>query len=386
KSLHDAVYEEFQEFWDGMIRNEMKVWERFNTFWLSRRVPVHVVRYEDLLSDPKATLVGLVAFIHDMSGTEAAERFGDRIRGAPAVVNAGRRRTSKSGEESRSTVAAAAEGTGIVPPQEDGRSGGDGCGSMSSEDDGGTISATPRMGDAATCDKGSTPAAVGERSRGREAAASADTNGGEAATGAADRSGLYRPRTSGRGVGGSLRRRYSQEQVAWCVRETGAFLHQFGYDPASQGFPPAVSSPSLRLDRLQSLYAPGGPDTSRGSNSSAALSSASGIVNSVDRNGVTGCPPGENEVISAVRSGAPTSTVTVNAKTRSSADGAAAATVRDKNDRYCRAMTPFRRSHTQRDTQPLPLEGEDAKAEAWRRRRQAEEEAKLRDASGLLVP
>lgn len=25
QSLHDAVYEEFQEFWDGMIRNEMKV-------------------------------------------------------------------------------------------------------------------------------------------------------------------------------------------------------------------------------------------------------------------------------------------------------------------------------------------------------------------------
>ncbi|CAM9975192.1 unnamed protein product, partial [Ectocarpus sp. 12 AP-2014] len=92
------------------------------------------------------------------------------------------------------------------------------------------------------------------------------------------------------------------------------------------------------------------------------------------------------KVISAVRSGASTSTVTVNAKTRSSADGAAAATVRDKNDCYCRAMTPFRRSHTQRDTQPLPLEGEDAKAEEWRRRRRAEKEAKFRDASGLLVP
>ncbi|CAM9650064.1 unnamed protein product [Ectocarpus sp. 12 AP-2014] len=384
RSLHDAVYEEFQEFWDGMIRNEMKVWERFNTYWLSRRVPVHVVRYEDLLSDPEATLLSLVAFIHDMSGAEAAERYGDRVRGAPAVVNAGRRRTSKSGEESRCTVAAAPEGTAIVPPQEDGRTGGDGCGSMNGDDDGGTISATPRMGDAATCDKDSTPEAE-ERGRGREAAAAANSSGSEEATGSAGRSGLYRPRTSGRGVGGGLRRRYSQEQVAWCVRETGAFLRQFGYDPSSQGFPPAVSSRSLRLDRLQSLYATGGPDTSRGS-SSAALSSASGIVNGVDRNGVPGCPPGENEVISAVRSGAFTSTLTVNAKMRSSADGAAAATVRDKNDCYCRAMTPFRRSHTQRDTQPLPLEGEDAKAEEWRRRRRAENEAKLRDASGSLVP
>lgn len=165
----------------------------------------------------------------DMSGTEAAERYGDRLRGAPAVVNAGRRRSSKSGEEARCTIAAAPEGTGIVPPRRNGRRGGDGCESMSNDDDDdddGTTLQTPRMGDAATCDKGSdaatcdkgsTPAAVGERSRAREAAASANTSGGEAATGAAGRSGLYRPRTSGRGVGGSLRRRYSQEQVRECA-------------------------------------------------------------------------------------------------------------------------------------------------------------------------
>ncbi|CBN74858.1 hypothetical protein Esi_0056_0017 [Ectocarpus siliculosus] len=272
------------------VPGALPVWERFNTYWLSRRVPVHVVRYEDLLSDPEATLLGLVSFIHDVSGTEAAERYGDRIRGAPAVLNAGRRRSSKSGEEPRCTVAAAPEGTGIVPPRRNGRSGGDVCDSMSNDDDDdyGTTLETPRMGDAATCDRGSPPAAVGEGSRGREAAAAAaaNTSGGEAATGAAGRSGLYRPRTSRRGVGGSLRRRYSQEQ----------------------GFPPAVSSCSLRLDRLQSLYATGGPDTSRGS-SSAALSSASGIVNGVDRNGVTECPPGENERAQRARPGGPTATL-----------------------------------------------------------------------------
>ncbi|CAN0399615.1 unnamed protein product, partial [Hapterophycus canaliculatus] len=61
-SLHDAVYEEFHAFWDGMIRNEMKVWERFHLHWLSRPVPLHVVRYEDLLSRPDRTLTDLVAF------------------------------------------------------------------------------------------------------------------------------------------------------------------------------------------------------------------------------------------------------------------------------------------------------------------------------------
>ncbi|CAM9831411.1 unnamed protein product [Ectocarpus fasciculatus] len=306
RSLHDAVYEEFREFWDGMIRNEMKVWERFNAYWLSRRVPVHVVRYEDLLSGPEATLLGLVAFIHDISRTEVAERYGDRIRRAPAVVNAGRRRSDKNGEESRSTAAAAPKGTGVVPPQGNGRGAGYGCGSMNNDD--GATSTAPRMGDdAGTCDNDNAAAAE-ERSGCPEGEAAADTGGGEAATGAAGRSavsstttattsGLYRPRTSGRGVGGSLRRRYSQEQVAWCIRETGTSLRRFGYDPVSQGFPPAVSSRSLQLDRLQSRYAGGGPDTSlSSSSSSAAFSSASGNVDGADGNGAAGCPPGENEV------------------------------------------------------------------------------------------
>lgn len=41
-----------------------QVWERFHVFWLSRGVPVHVVRYEDLLSRPEEMLSGIVAFLH----------------------------------------------------------------------------------------------------------------------------------------------------------------------------------------------------------------------------------------------------------------------------------------------------------------------------------
>ncbi len=66
-----------------------------------------------------------------------------------------------------------------------------------------------------------------------------------------------------------------------------------------------------------------------------------------------------------------------------------AAVLRDKDDAFGRAVTPFRRSHTQRDTRPLPLRGEDRKAEEWRleRRRQrqrrlAAEEAGSRDTCG----
>lgn len=64
-----------------------------------------------------------------------------------------------------------------------------------------------------------------------------------------------------------------------------------------------------------------------------------------------------------------------------------AAVLRDKNDAFGRAVTPFRRSHTRQDTRPLPLRGEDRKAEEWRleRRRQrrlAEEESESRQTCG----
>ena len=58
---------------------------------------------------------------------------------------------------------------------------------------------------------------------------------------------------------------------------------------------------------------------------------------------------------------------------------AAAAAVRGERDAYGRAMTPFRRSHTKKDAQPLPLRGEDRKAEEWRQRRRAGKEAKSRN-------
>lgn len=41
-----------------------QVWERFHVFWLSTGVPVHVARYEDLLSRAEETLAGIVAFLH----------------------------------------------------------------------------------------------------------------------------------------------------------------------------------------------------------------------------------------------------------------------------------------------------------------------------------
>lgn len=73
-----------------------------------------------------------------------------------------------------------------------------------------------------------------------------------------------------------------------------------------------------------------------------------------------------NQVL--VRQNETVKTVTVNRKEE-------VTRVRDENDAFGRAMTIYRRKHTLRDTRPLPLEGEDSKAEEWRRLRKAAKSA-----------
>ncbi|CAN0041402.1 unnamed protein product [Pylaiella littoralis] len=428
QSLHDSVYEEFQEFWGGMIRNEFKVWERFHLHWLSITVPVHVVRYEDLLSTPERTLTDLVAFIHGISIAEVSETFGDRIRNAPAVVNAGRNKSSKQASPSSAAAAAAAQADGVVMTDNSSSSSNKDCAATSANgndccssfSNGGapTMNAvamtnnndrapTVTSGKPTSTNGGGTPSSNGAEtseghaptnsSNGGATAAKASGNGGAGGAGgeadgaAAARSagtGLYQPRTSGRGVGGSLRKRFSDDQVAWCVRETGPLLRRLGYDPSSQGFPPAVSADLLELDRLQSLYTDAARDerghATASTASTASIEGESGVENGEIKRVFKA---GFREVAVLVQPQSPKTSVpgkqlvTVN-DDRSAAAAAAAAAgarwggVRDERDAYGRAMTPFRRSHTQLDTRPLPLKGEDLKAEKWRRRRRAEKEAR----------
>lgn len=109
----------------------------------------------------------IYACAQDISPGEVSKSFGDRIRNAPAVVNAGRSKSSKqarpiSGHAASAAAAAAASAANV---------GGNGRGGS---------------GD------GETDGAAGAQSAG---------------------TGLYEPRTSGRGVGGSLRKRFSDDQV-----------------------------------------------------------------------------------------------------------------------------------------------------------------------------
>jgi len=39
------------------------VWKDFHEFWLNAKIPVHIIRFEDILHNPKDTMMSLMRFI-----------------------------------------------------------------------------------------------------------------------------------------------------------------------------------------------------------------------------------------------------------------------------------------------------------------------------------
>jgi hypothetical protein len=49
------------------------VWKDFHDFWLNAKIPVHIIRYEDIVAKPAPTLKSLLEFIlnvNDISGSK----------------------------------------------------------------------------------------------------------------------------------------------------------------------------------------------------------------------------------------------------------------------------------------------------------------------------
>lgn len=39
------------------------MWKDFHDFWLNAKVPVHLIRFEDIISKPKETMLSLFSFV-----------------------------------------------------------------------------------------------------------------------------------------------------------------------------------------------------------------------------------------------------------------------------------------------------------------------------------
>jgi hypothetical protein len=65
KSIPDDKIQELTPIWQAFIEDEMNTWIEFHEYWTSspQKVPTHIVRYEDLLSDPYNTFIDLFQFL-----------------------------------------------------------------------------------------------------------------------------------------------------------------------------------------------------------------------------------------------------------------------------------------------------------------------------------
>lgn len=62
-SITDKDFAQFQKYWHEFIQQEITVWRDFHEFWLKARIPVHLIRYEDILQRPVEALTNLMCYI-----------------------------------------------------------------------------------------------------------------------------------------------------------------------------------------------------------------------------------------------------------------------------------------------------------------------------------
>jgi hypothetical protein len=71
-SVSDEDFVKFADHWTKFINMDLDVWKEFNDFWMKAKIPVHIVRYEDLLTQPTYTLTEIMKFMfnkEDLSAT-----------------------------------------------------------------------------------------------------------------------------------------------------------------------------------------------------------------------------------------------------------------------------------------------------------------------------
>jgi Sulfotransferase domain len=84
RTLVDAVYDEYRDKWEGLVRNEITVWLDFLQYWMNADIPVLVVRYEDLVERPGREMESIMQFMlsQEALSTEWSERI-KRVTEAP---------------------------------------------------------------------------------------------------------------------------------------------------------------------------------------------------------------------------------------------------------------------------------------------------------------
>ena len=62
-SIAEDTFVRLSNTWRQFTHQEFVVWKDFYDWWLASKIPVHIVRYEDIMQKPEETLTSLMQFI-----------------------------------------------------------------------------------------------------------------------------------------------------------------------------------------------------------------------------------------------------------------------------------------------------------------------------------
>ena len=71
-SILESDFVSYRKQWEEWVENEITVWRDFHNAWMKMDIPIHIVRYEDLVARPNEVMPELVKFVlgvNDISGT-----------------------------------------------------------------------------------------------------------------------------------------------------------------------------------------------------------------------------------------------------------------------------------------------------------------------------
>ena len=71
-SILESDFVSYKKQWEQWVENEITVWRDFHNAWMKQDIPIHIVRYEDLVARPNEVMPELVKFVmgvDDISGT-----------------------------------------------------------------------------------------------------------------------------------------------------------------------------------------------------------------------------------------------------------------------------------------------------------------------------
>ena len=107
-SLDESQYERFSEIWNEHVLTEAKVWAEFHNYWLDQKIPLLIIRYEDLLSHRDRELGRMYRFLY--RPTEVGEGGGGG--GSSATT------TTTTSSSTTTTTTTNVSGTPWVSPSE----------------------------------------------------------------------------------------------------------------------------------------------------------------------------------------------------------------------------------------------------------------------------